>query len=434
MQITRGIIPKAQKIVIYGPEGIGKTTFASKFPDAVFIDTEGGSYGFDVARLPGPSSWVALGQEITSVRDGDTPCRTLVIDTADWAEHLCEAHILASKQISSIEDPGYGKGYTYVREEFGKLLNRLSEVTDKGITVVLCAHAIMRKFEQPDELGSYDRWELKLSKQVAPLIKEWADAIIFANYKTFTVVANDAKKSKDVKKKATGARRCMYLTHHPCWDAKNRWGLSDDLDDPFEFDYDIIRPFIERNAAKTQQDIPDMSKTQQAAIAAHDTYYYHPESECYFVVKKGEPLDDHSEEISKEQYDSAIKANSDTEELNRLRESHMNKPKEIPQETKPAAPKSQTFADAAKEPDVAKARNGDTDALAIPQALKDLMMSDNVAASEIQSIVGAKGYFPADMSIEDYPDDFIDGCLVAAWPAVLSAIISSRATETIPFN
>ena len=400
MQITRGIIPKAQKIVVYGPEGIGKTTFASKFPDAVFIDTEGGSYGFDVARMPDPSSWVALGQEITSVRDGDTPCRTLVIDTADWAEHLCEAHILASRQISSIEDLGYGKGYTYVREEFGKLLNRLSEVTEKDITVVLCAHAIMRKFEQPDELGTYDRWEMKLSKQVAPLVKEWADEIIFANYKTYTVLANDAKKAKDIKKKATGARRCMYLTHHPCWDAKNRWGLSDDLDDPFEFDYDIIRPFIERNAAKTQQ----------------------------------EPLDDHSEEISKEQYDSAIKANSDTEELNRLRESHMNKPKEIPQETKPAAPKSQTFADAAKEPDVAKARNDDTDALAIPQSLKDLMMSDNVAASEIQSIVGAKGYFPADMSIEDYPDDFIDGCLVAAWPAVLSAIISSRATETIPFN
>ena len=400
MQVTRGIIPKAQKIVVYGPEGIGKTTFASKFPDAVFIDTEGGSYGFDVARMPDPSSWVALGQEITSVRDGDTPCRTLVIDTADWAEHLCEAHILASRQISSIEDLGYGKGYTYVREEFGKLLNRLSEVTEKDITVVLCAHAIMRKFEQPDELGTYDRWEMKLSKQVAPLVKEWADEIIFANYKTYTVLANDAKKAKDIKKKATGARRCMYLTHHPCWDAKNRWGLSDDLDDPFEFDYDIIRPFIERNAAKTQQ----------------------------------EPLDDHSEEISKEQYDSAIKANSDTEELNRLRESHMNKPKEIPQETKPAAPKSQTFADAAKEPDVAKARNDDTDALAIPQSLKDLMMSDNVAASEIQSIVGAKGYFPADMSIEDYPDDFIDGCLVAAWPAVLSAIISSRATETIPFN
>ena len=394
MQITRGIIPKAQKIVVYGPEGIGKTTFASKFPDAVFIDTEGGSYGFDVARMPVPSSWVALGQEITSVRDGDTPCRTLVIDTADWAEHLCEAHILASKQISSIEDPGYGKGYTYMREEFGKLLNRLSEVTDKGITVVLCAHAIMRKFEQPDELGSYDRWEMKLSKQVAPLVKEWADEIIFANYKTYTVLANDAKKAKDIKKKATGARRCMYLTHHPCWDAKNRWGISDDLDDPFEFDYEVIRPYVERSGSAAQE-----KKDADTLNNLRDNHMSHtpepgPDSEPETVINAPEPAED-------------------------------------PVETKPH---QETFAEAAEEPDVAVARNFETSKMSIPQSLKDLMMADNVAASEIQSIVGAKGYFPADMSIEDYPDDFIDGCLVAAWPAVLSAIISSRATETIPFN
>lgn len=394
MQITRGIIPKAQKIVVYGPEGIGKTTFASKFPDAVFIDTEGGSYGFDVARMPDPSSWVALGQEITSVRDGDTPCRTLVIDTADWAEHLCEAHILASRQISSIEDPGYGKGYTYVREEFGKLLNRLSEVTEKDITVVLCAHAIMRKFEQPDELGTYDRWEMKLSKQVAPLVKEWADEIIFANYKTYTVLANDAKKAKDIKKKATGARRCMYLTHHPCWDAKNRWGLSDDLDDPFEFDYEVIRPYVERSGSAAQE-----KKDADTLNNLRDNHMSHtpepgPDSEPETVINAPEPAED-------------------------------------PVETKPH---QETFAEAAEEPDVAVARNFETSKMSIPQSLKDLMMADNVAASEIQNIVGAKGYFPSDMSIEDYPDDFIDGCLVAAWPAVLSAIISSRATETIPFN
>ena len=45
----------------------------------------------------------------------------------------------------------------------------------------------MRKFEQPDELGAYDRWELKLDKNTAPLVKEWADMVLFANYKTVVV-------------------------------------------------------------------------------------------------------------------------------------------------------------------------------------------------------------------------------------------------------
>lgn len=40
-QITRGLIVKPQKVVVYGPEGIGKTTFAADFPDPLFIDTEG---------------------------------------------------------------------------------------------------------------------------------------------------------------------------------------------------------------------------------------------------------------------------------------------------------------------------------------------------------------------------------------------------------
>ena len=31
------------------------------------------------------------------------------------------------------------------------------------VNVVLTAHAQMRKFEQPDAAGAYDRWELKLS-------------------------------------------------------------------------------------------------------------------------------------------------------------------------------------------------------------------------------------------------------------------------------
>lgn len=233
MNITRGKIPCAKKVVCYGPEGIGKSTFASKFPDPLFIDTEGSTKDMNVARLPVPSSWTMLEDEIKYVKQHPDSCKTLVIDTVDWAEQLCVEHICDKHQKSGIEEFGYGNGYVYVKEEFGRFLNLLTDVIDVGINVVLTAHAQIRKFEQPDELGSYDRYELKLGKktssQTSPLVKEWADMLLFANYKTYSVAVDD----KGKKHKAQGGTRVMYTTHHPCWDAKNRYGLPDEV--PFDY-------------------------------------------------------------------------------------------------------------------------------------------------------------------------------------------------------
>jgi hypothetical protein len=95
---------------------------------------------------------------------------------------------------------------------------------------VITAHAKMRKFEQPDEMGAYDRWEMKLSKQVAPLLKEWCDLLLFCNYQTFVVT------SENNTQKAQGGKRVMYTSHHPAWDAKNRVYLPEVL----ELDYKHI--------------------------------------------------------------------------------------------------------------------------------------------------------------------------------------------------
>ena len=187
MEIIKGKIPGAKKVVVYGPEGIGKSTFASMFPDPLFIDTEGSTKDMDVARTPTPSSWMMLMEQVMEVKRTPGLCQTLVIDTADWAEMLCIVQICDKNHKGSIEEFGYGKGYTYVQEEFGRLLNLLEEVVKTGVNVVLTAHAKIRKFEQPDELGAYDRWEMKLTKQTAPMVKEWADMVLFCNYKTFAV-------------------------------------------------------------------------------------------------------------------------------------------------------------------------------------------------------------------------------------------------------
>lgn len=226
--ISKGKVETAKKVVTYGPEGIGKSTLASQFPDPVFIDTEGSTKELDVRRYPTPATWSDI---LAYVDDAiaEIPCKTLVIDTADWAEQLCIKAVCDRMNVKGIEDIGYGKGYVYVSEEFGKLLTKCNELIDKGINVVFTAHAMMRKFEQPDELGAYDRWEMKLTKKSAPLLKEWADMVLFCNYKT-NVITDDKTKSK----KATGGKRVMYASHHPCWDAKNRYSLPDQMDMSFE--------------------------------------------------------------------------------------------------------------------------------------------------------------------------------------------------------
>ncbi|WP_438477318.1 AAA family ATPase [Streptococcus pluranimalium] len=261
MQITRGKRARAQRVVIYGPEGIGKSSFAAQFPEPLFIDTEGSTDNMDVARLEKPTSWTMLRNQIAWVKANPTCCKTLVIDTIDWAETLMIADVCAQHNKKGIEDFGYGNGYTYVREEMGRFLNLLQELIELGINIVLTAHAQIRKFEQPDEMGAYDRWELKLGKktssQTAPVVKEWADMVLFANYKTI-VVNTDGNK-----KKAQGGQRVLYTQHHPAWDAKNRHGLSEEM--PLDY-AGIAHIFVQQPAQETQQTPPTQEVPQPGTM------------------------------------------------------------------------------------------------------------------------------------------------------------------------
>lgn len=233
MNISTGRQNKPIKAVIYGPEGIGKSTFASKFPAPLYIDTEGSTSRMDVARTDTPTSLAMLMSMLEELSRDNHRYKTLVLDTADWAERLCVKAVCDKQGKTGIEDFGYGKGYTYVYEEMGRVLNVLTTIWEHGMNVVITAHAAIRKFEQPDEMGAYDRWELKLINSpkcnVCAMVKEWADMVLFANYKTYAVsVDKDGKKFK-----AQGGERVMYTTHSPCWDAKNRFDLAPEL--PFDY-------------------------------------------------------------------------------------------------------------------------------------------------------------------------------------------------------
>lgn len=375
MQITKGKRARAQKVVVYGPEGIGKSTFAAQFPEPLFIDTEGSTDNMDVSRLDKPSSYTMLKNEIAWVKANPTVCKTLVIDTIDWAESLVIADVCAQHGKKGIEDFGWGNGYTYTKEEMGRLLNQLGELVDLGINVVLTAHAQMRKFEQPDEMGSYDRWELKLGKktssQTAPLVKEWADMVLFANYKTVVMTADNGKK------KATGGQRVLYTQHHPAWDAKNRHGLPEGM----PFDYAGIAHIF--NQAPAQPQPQPASQPQQTAPEPA------PQAPAQEQTSTAEPTPQAQPQVQET-----------PQQLSQAPESL----------TQPA-PERQPY----QEPN-----------LALPQALRDLMIQNQVTELEVQKAVAQKGYYPEDTPVIMYDPGFIDGVLIGAWDQVFSMIKDNR--------
>lgn len=230
LKIIEGVERSPIKCVIYGAEGVGKSSLASKMPNPLFIDTEGGTARLNVRRVK-TASWGELIAVVKAVIANPTVCQTLVLDTADWAETLCIDFICTKYRQASIESFGYGKGYTYLGEEFNELLKLLTKVTEAGINAVVIAHGKPRKFELPEEQGQFDRWEMKLTKQVAPLLKEWCDMLLFCNYKTFVVTTENNTK------KAQGGKRVIYTSHHPTFDAKNRFNLPPELD----LDYKTIQ-------------------------------------------------------------------------------------------------------------------------------------------------------------------------------------------------
>ena len=228
LKIEEGKVDRAVKTVIYGAEGCGKSTLASKFPRPLFIDTEGGTTRLNVRRIQCNKNWDELIGIVKEVLKDGTLCETLVIDTADWAEILATKAVCTKYHKANIEDFGYGKGYTYLADTFQELLNLLDLFIDKGINVTVIAHGKPRKYELPEEAGQFDKWEMKLTKQVAPLLKEWCDMLLFCNYKTFVVTTENNTK------KAQGGKRVMYTSHHPTFDAKNRFDLPDELDLDFK--------------------------------------------------------------------------------------------------------------------------------------------------------------------------------------------------------
>ncbi len=228
--IQTGRENKPPRIMVYGQEGIGKSTLGASAPDAIFIQTEDGLAEIDCHKFPLAQSFGDVIVELTALRDEEHNFRTVVIDSLDWLERLIFDEVCKEFGVRSIEkaDGGYGKGYVDALVHWRTVLSLLDDLRNKrGMMIILVAHAKVERFEDPENTA-YDRYAPRLHKHAASLISEWVDAVLFAT-KRIRVSRDGDSRSIASPIGADGGERVLRTNGSPACIAKNRFGLPNEI-------------------------------------------------------------------------------------------------------------------------------------------------------------------------------------------------------------
>lgn len=230
--VVSGKQSRAQKIILYGPGGIGKSELCSLLSQAgrnpLFFDVDNGTAFIDVPRIKAED--LSTFMDVRAAMQ-NTDLRTLghdmyVVDTVTKVEELGSPYVVANYKdkkghsVSSIDGFDFGQGYEFRHNEMLKFLSDCDEVVRAGISVVLIAQETTAKVPNPAGVD-FIRWEPRLYRPAQPgakcdtraVFKEWADHVLFIGY--------DVDVSKDGKGTGGGSRM-IYTSELPTHMAKTR--------------------------------------------------------------------------------------------------------------------------------------------------------------------------------------------------------------------
>lgn len=215
------------RVLIYGPHKIGKSTFASQSESPIFIQTEDGLDAIETDAFPLCQKHSDILDALTSLYQDKHDFKTLVLDSADWAERLVHDKVCEDHNVKGIEHIGYGKGYSFAADLFGEILDGMNALRmNRGMQIIVLCHSEIKTFNDPQS-DSYDRYQLKLHKAVGKMLQEWSDIIGFAQEDRVTKVEKE-KGFRDGRVRAISTgKRVLHLVGSACYDAGNRYGMKD---------------------------------------------------------------------------------------------------------------------------------------------------------------------------------------------------------------
>lgn len=230
-KLVTGKLVRPRKLVLYGPEGFGKTTFAAGAPTPIFVAAEDGTDALDVVRFPRIETWSDVLEAVRTLTNENHQFKTVVFDTLDAIEPLLWSHMInrdssPKRKLTDVESYGYGKGYNKAVDDWRVFLASLERLrAAKGMNIIFLAHSWVKAFKNPRG-EDFDRYEMKLHAKASAVIKEWCDEVLFGNYEAYAHHDNDNRER--VRGVSTGAR-LIFTEWMAAYDAKNRSGLPASL-------------------------------------------------------------------------------------------------------------------------------------------------------------------------------------------------------------
>ena len=230
---------EGEKMIVYGGEGMGKTTLASMSPDPIFIGLDDGGRkirhpktGEPVKAVHGVETFEDLRDALHSPGLFDSG-KTIVLDTITVAEKRAEPYLFRTIKVgdqypTNIEQYGFGKGYKHLLDIMRVLLQDCETHVRAGRNILFLAQESAVRIANPeglDYLQSGPALQHNNQVSIRNEVCQWVDHVFHINHLNTRV----AGKPDDRTGKAVGdSTRAVYAAGARHFKAKSRT-LSEDV-------------------------------------------------------------------------------------------------------------------------------------------------------------------------------------------------------------